>query len=373
MPFNQHLLTLLKLLPTVTFTRYLLTLLKLTAVAGVALICACILNVMVFLAVSPAYRVSTLRLFGFYTLANDLQPRYPETRNLSIEDRDLLSVLPDHTSISRRVQYCIGINIGDSLPWQVSKIFLTQAQMLRISGVGQFHPIDDEEKWPDNIRRPNRHEEALLQLSKNLSEQRVELIGKVRSAYFFLKMSSLVSIMIGMITTILVSVSSTEFGRGDGPRQKLIRVFAIIFPALGTAAAAVTSFYSPQAEWGQASRTLASVAQLHGQMALAVWKLPCTTTDTDDTSATPLMTALDDWSKRYTDIQTISNASGAPGGGNQGGGNQGGGNQGGGNQGGGNQGGGNQGGGNQGGGNQGGGNQGGGRQSGAAVSGPTPQ
>jgi hypothetical protein len=135
----------------------------------------------------------------------------------------------------------------------------------------------------------------------------------------FWEVATLLSIAIGMITTILVSVSSTEFGRGDGPPQRLIRVFAIIFPALGTAVAAVISFYGPQGEWVQASRTLASETQLHDQIALTVWKLSCPTGDTDD-STKPLIDNLENWSKRYIEIQTIPNATGAPGG-SQGGGN----------------------------------------------------
>jgi hypothetical protein len=75
----------------------------------------------------------------------------------------------------------------------------------------------------------------------------------------------------------------------------------------------VIGFYSPQAEWGQASRTLASETQLHGQMALAVWGLTCVKTDASDDSGTKaLAAALESWSKRYIDIQTISNAEGAP-------------------------------------------------------------
>jgi hypothetical protein len=116
-----------------------------------------------------------------------------------------------------------------------------------------------------------------------------------------------------MITTILVSMSSTEFGRGDGRNQRLIRILAIVFPALGTAAAAVIAFYSPQAEWSQASRTLTSMTQLHGQIALGVWKLTCHQANNND-DAKQFTNALDDWSKRYHDIQTISNAiSGATG------------------------------------------------------------
>ena len=320
MPFFTVLksfLTGLKLSPTESFTRHLLTLLKLTTLAGAAIVCVCAVYIMLHLAVSPAYRISTLRLFGFDNAADAL--RGPKRNNLSLEDRDLYSVLPDHGGISEWVQYCIGVKPGDSAFQEIQHAFLTPTQKLQT----RFQ----EPKWPDGIHRPNRTESTLIELSKALSEQRVALMPKVRSTYFFWQLATIISIGIGMITTILVSVSSTEFGRGDGPNQRMIRVLAIIFPALGTATAAVVSFYSPQVEWGQASRTLASETQLHDQIALTVWKLTCPTSDTDD-SAKPLKDNLDNWSKRYIEIQTIPNASApsgnqtgaSPGGGNEGGG-----------------------------------------------------
>jgi hypothetical protein len=311
----KPLLTVLKLSPTLSFTRYLLTLVKLTTLAGVAIICACVVYVMVYSAVSPAYRVSTLRLFGFDDVADAL--RGPKRNNLSIEDRDLYSVLQDHAAISEWVQYCLDVRPGDSAFPAIQYAFLTPSQKLLT------HSYTVEPKWPDEIHRLNRSQHTLIQLSKELSEQRIGLIPKARSAHFFWEVATVISIAIGMITTILVSVSSTEFGRGDGRSQRLIRMFAIIFPALGTATAAMISFYSPQTEWGQASRTLASETQLHDQMALTVWRLTCPTTDTDD-SAKPLADNLENWSKRFIEIQTIPNASGTPGG-NQG---QGGGNEG---------------------------------------------
>jgi hypothetical protein len=311
----RPLLTVLKLGPTLPFARYSFTLLKLTTLAGVATVCACAVYVMLHLAISPAYRVGTLHFFGFDNAADAL--RGPKRDNLSVQERDLYSVLPDHASISDWVEYCIGVGPGDSAFQATQRIFLTPSQKLLT------HPFAVELKWPDGVHQLNRSEHNLIQLSKELSENRFGLIPKVRSAYFFWQLATLISIAIGMITTILVSVSSTEFGRGDGPRQRLIRVLAIIFPALGTAAAAVISFYSPQAEWGQASRTLASETQLHDEIALTVWKLTCPTADTDDSSAKALTDNLDIWSKRYIELQTIPNASGAPGG-NQGGGGPGG-------------------------------------------------
>jgi hypothetical protein len=204
------------------------------------------------------------------------------------------------------------------IPFQVQEEFLIPSEMLFYHGVGSAE-VSINDNWRDKISLFIRAERSLIQLSKDLTETRLGLLSKVRSAYVFFEITTLVSITIGMITTILVSISSTDFGRGDGKYQRLIRVLAIIFPALGTATAAVIGFYSPQAAWGQASRTLASVTQLHDHMALAVWKVTCPTADTNDSALTPV---LDDWSRRYTDIQTISNASGTPDG-NQGNGGQG--------------------------------------------------
>ena len=315
----KRFLTSLKLSPMLPFTRYLFALLKLTSLAGATTICAFMVYVMLHLAVSPAYRVSTLRLFGFDNTADAL--RGPKRDNLSIEERDLYSVLPDHAAISDWIEYCIGLRPGDSASQATQHAFLTPSQKLLT------HPLSAEPKWPDGVHQINRSEHTLVQLSTKLSEQRLGLIPKARSAYFFWQLATLISIVIGMVTTILVSVSATEFGRGDGPPQRLIRVFAIIFPALGTATAAVIGFYSPQAEWGQASRTLASETQLHDEMALTVWKLTCPATDADDSTAKPLTDNLENWSKRYIEIQTIPNASGNQGGGSQGGGNEGGGSQ----------------------------------------------
>jgi hypothetical protein len=239
---------------------------------------------MVDLAVSPAYRVSTLRLFGFDNAADAL--RGPKRDNVSIEERDLYSVLPDHAAISEWVEYCIGVGPGDNAVLAIQNAFLTPSQKLLT------HPFAAEPKWPDRIHRINRSEHTLVQLSKELSEQRLGLIPKVRLAYFLLAIGNA---HIDRDRNDHDNFSEHEFDRvwpRHVPPQRLIRVLAIIFPALGTATAAVISFYSPQAEWGQASRTLASEAQLHDQMALTVWRLPCPTADTDD-SAKPLTDNLE--------------------------------------------------------------------------------
>jgi hypothetical protein len=298
MPIIENLMKPLRSLSEVSFLRCVLTILKTTIICILFITSLCMVIVVTYFVISPGYRMRVLNVFGVpFDAVRNLEPN--PTAKLSIEnEEDWISVIPDHSVISNWIQNCMGIDTFDPLN-EIRFAFLppTFQQLLG--------PLKG---WPSSIRRPTRGERALVQLSNNLAEQRVAFSSKVRSAYSFWEATALVSIVIGMVTTILVSVSSTEFGRGDGRRQRLIRGLAIIFPVLGTATAAIINFYSPQAEWGQASRTLASLTQLHDQMSLALRKLPCSSTETDENSS--LTTALDDWSKRYVDIQTIASASG---------------------------------------------------------------
>jgi hypothetical protein len=108
---------------------------------------------------------------------------------------------------------------------------------------------------------------------------------------------SMTSIVVGMITTIIVAISATDYGKD----RIEIRILAIVLPALTTAAAAAFAFYGPQFAWSQAARTLSSLSYLHGQMALEIWEV-----EADDRDG--LAKKLADWSKRFLDIQTIAAA-----------------------------------------------------------------
>jgi hypothetical protein len=224
---------------------------------------------------------------------------------LSSEDRDTFSVIPDHVAVSDFTQYCMKISPGAKIPWPVRREFLTPSQQLdprMVSG--------SPDAWPPEIRQLTKSEKALVHLSSNISEHRLALLAQVRSTYFFWQLATMVSIAVGMITTVLVGVSSAHLGQGDGRTASIIRVLAIVFPAAGTAVTAVISFYSPQAEWGLASRSLAGMTQLHDQIAIGVWKLKCTADDPDGSE--PLALPLEGWLKRYTDILALSGSASAP-------------------------------------------------------------
>ena len=276
-----------------------LAIIKLTTLGLVIVICSSLIYIVISVVISSDVRNTVLESFGV-----DTTESYES--HISTETQDFNAVYPDHEAISAWVKHCIGADVVDlSFAVQAEFVLTPQAP----NGVTYTSPARRE--WPQAVQHLNQKEKALVILSRELSLQRISLISKARAAYYFWEVTSLATICIGMITTILISVSSTEFGRGDGRNQRLIRVLAIIFPALGTAAAAAIGFYSPQTEWGQASRTLASEGQLHGQMALAIWNLTCPKSDGDEASDL-LGNAIDGWSKRYIDIQAISTSIGSP-------------------------------------------------------------
>ena len=141
--------------------------------------------------------------------------------------------------------------------------------------------------------------------------QRIELGRKVGYSYWQLQYIQWLTILIGLVTTVVVSVSSTDlFGDGKTSLGKGLKFFAIFLPALGTAVAAVNAFYNPRDDWNKAANTMANVAQLHGQVSVGIWELDC---PKDDKS--PLVKQLQEWTKRYNDVITVADST--PGGANK--------------------------------------------------------
>jgi hypothetical protein len=154
-------------------------------------------------------------------------------------------------------------------------------------------------------RSPNRQELALAQLSYAIAKHRVEARTKTQAAYALWQFSTLTTIVIGLVTTIVVSLSATEFVK-NGRIALTVKVLAIVFPVIGTAFAAIIAFYGPQAEWSQSSRTFAALSQLHGQIALDIFKIEdCPPVPTKESE---LAKQLETWGKNYKDIQTLANA-----------------------------------------------------------------
>ncbi len=212
----------------------------------------------------------------------------------------------DHYSIVRRILECTGtesITKVKLLPYHIGEMYTENGRLLN----------DKIETVPNGQRPPTSYERGYMELSRILANQRTLLSDRTKSAYNVWQVAALVTIGLGLITTVLVSLSTNELGQGQGVTQRTIRILAVIFPALGTAAAAVVAFYGPQAEWTQSSRTLVSLSQLHGQLALDLWKMKCVPDPKGEVKPPAKILEdkplLEEMSKRYLEIQTVANAS----------------------------------------------------------------
>lgn len=268
----------------IEFHRTFLAILKVTVLFIVTFVCAMMIALIVSIGSSRDAFLRAANFFGGDSAVEEFVLLFPRDESSDSDNDEYQIIQDDYHSIVYWVNNCrVVVPIEEIEP---NKIYSVEYG-----------------------REINLSERSLMALNNSLTRQRSYLDRKMKSSYNFLEIATIVTISIGLITTILVSISSTEFGRGDGTQQRTIRILAIVFPALGTAVAAVIAFYSPQAQWTQASRTLASITQLHSQMALGVWKLPCLKPDPDPNKAV-VITQLDEWAKRYSDIQTVSSATG---------------------------------------------------------------
>jgi len=144
-------------------------------------------------------------------------------------------------------------------------------------------------------------------LSTSIVRGRADNALTAAKAYTTLQVSTWAAILLGLATTVLVSLGATEFGKGESRTARTIRILAIIFPALGTAAAAVTAFYAPREDLARSSQALASFRQVHDQIASELGPLNCPAPR--DAAANKEMAArVADWKKSLKDARSVAEA-----------------------------------------------------------------
>ncbi len=211
----------------------------------------------------------------------------------------------NHRSIGDWVAQSAGRGSVDDLP----AAFIYRFGLLRH---GQAPP--DPWRESPEIGPLDNHAYRLLTLSKTILDDTAIYWDRRRKGYRRVQASTWLMIVIGLITTVLVSLRSTDFGTGSTSAARAIQVFAIVFPALGTAAAAIIGFYGFAETMGRASHALASLRQLHGKMALEIWSLnPASAKAHDSDTGKTLGELLKEWERRYIDIKDVAEAE-APGG-----------------------------------------------------------
>lgn len=270
------------------FRSNLVVLLKATLFICAAIFCLMLLFHVTRFAVSSQARSEILWTFGL-----------SQTLPGPGDDEATATSSSESYPITGWVQDCAGIDDVHTLPLQIRYLFVS----------GSF----DDKQPPVRryVRIPNQAELSLLRLNASLNRQRIALAKRAQSAYRFWQISSLVVIGLGAASTIMIGLSSTQFGRESGRTQQLMRTLAIVFPALGTAATAAITFYGPQTEWTQSSATLANLSQVHRQVATELALIDCSSDDYKN-NGTSLLARLNGWSQKYVEIMAASDAAPQP-------------------------------------------------------------
>jgi hypothetical protein len=160
----------------------------------------------------------------------------------------------------------------------------------------------------ETARLPHHHEMALVQLSRAIGDHRVSLATKADETYSKAQLATWIVVILGFLTTIVVSLNSTGWGKSEEKLATFTRFFAIALTAAGTAISAIVAFYSPQSEWNDTKRMLSSLAELHNFIGLETWKLDCLefqagTLKADVKGNALVMQRFEEWTKRYNDLQ----------------------------------------------------------------------
>ncbi|MGR9437943.1 hypothetical protein ACU8V1_23490 [Rhizobium leguminosarum] len=127
-----------------------------------------------------------------------------------------------------------------------------------------------------------------------------ELTGMKRLGSTF----AAVLIVLGMATTIVSALNSSELGTGSGRTATVIKVTAIALPALGTMVTAFAALYASSDQASGKAQLVYNLSTLTSEMNEAYLTAPCPVTTATDLS--DMQTKLVNWTKRLSEI--VANA-----------------------------------------------------------------
>ena len=151
-------------------------------------------------------------------------------------------------------------------------------------------------------------ETRVARLDYSITDQRKNLDQATRASYFSLQVSTIATIAIGFLTTVLVILSNTEIGKASDPNGKWIRTLAVVFPAVGTAAAAIIAFYGPGATYATTRQALAGLGELQREFSDNLLRFPTCPNKAASNERKVILDKLDQWEDRYTSIVNSLNA-----------------------------------------------------------------
>jgi hypothetical protein len=115
----------------------------------------------------------------------------------------------------------------------------------------------------------NYHRTAIF-LSDSIARNRFEAAVNANNNYSNMFNFQLSIIIIGAITTVLISIKSISNSENWATTYFWIGIFAIIFSSIGTATSTLNAFFGPREAYFRTERSLASLRQLHTEIAARI-------------------------------------------------------------------------------------------------------
>lgn len=207
---------------------------------------------------------------------------------MSFEERQARA---DHRNIAEAIAACSGIG---SLEGQAPSVL----EALRVPSRTTRKKLATAEKYTVALGSSNsagfalsNYARAAIYLSDSITRLRVEAAYSAVSNDKKMDAFQWAIVIFGAVTTILISfksIMSNEEALKEWSRR--IGFAAIICSAVGTATAALNSFYSPREAYLKAERSLAALRQLQSDMAvqIASTAVPPDRQDSPDKTRCPL-------------------------------------------------------------------------------------
>ncbi|MCE7538708.1 hypothetical protein LZV44_04105 [Klebsiella variicola] len=236
--------------------------------------------------------INTIAIWGYGGLSKKADDR---------TDSEFGVALRDDNAVERWVARCTSILLSDAQPYSNIKAKLEDA-----GGFSKQYADNPSNNLVQDSILPIASD--LISLSKGIFSARIENATNATEAYVRLQVSIWSTVLLGFATTVLVSLSSTEFGQEKSVLGRVIRVLAIILPALGTAVAAISAFYAPREDLARSSQALASLRQIHSQIASEIGPTPCPNAIDAAQNKGEIAVKLVSWKKMLRDARTLAEA-----------------------------------------------------------------
>lgn len=138
----------------------------------------------------------------------------------------------------------------------------------------------------------------LRMLGSGLYYDRVDLARRVENGLAIIEGTTLLTIVLGFLTTVFVGLRSGEYANADTDWGRAIRVLAIVCPALVTAVAAGGAFYAPREELVRVAQVLPNLQLLHADIRDALNRAPCPGQG-DAAAEAAALDRIDAWQRRW--------------------------------------------------------------------------